>query len=75
MEIKDNPNAAKSIAQLVSELAQVHCELWDQEDRARSKDDKEVVAAKRKIDALNQRRNDMIEKIDESVVQTFQKNG
>ena len=75
MDIKVNPIAAKSIAHLVSELAQVHCELWDQEDRARSKADKEVVAAKRNIGALNQRRNDLIEKIDESLVQTFQRNG
>ena len=60
---------------LVSELAQVHSELWEQEDRARSKMDREVVEAKRKIDALNQRRNDLIEKIDELVIRTVQKNG
>ena len=49
---------------LVSELAQVHNELWEQEDHARSNVDSQVVLAKRQIDKLNQRRNDIIEQID-----------
>ena len=53
---------------LVSELAKVHVELWAQEDRARSKLDADVVKAKRRIDVLNQKRNDLIEKIDEVVI-------
>ena len=58
---------------LVSELARTHVELWHQEDKARSPSGSEVVQAKRKIDKLNQKRNDLIEKIDEFTVETVKK--
>lgn len=64
-----NKISKKDIGYLVSQLAMTNIELWHEEDKARSADDHKVARAKRKIDFLNQKRNDLIEKIDQSIIE------
>ena len=47
-----------------------NCLLWDEEDLARRKQvpDSEIAANKRAIDGFNQKRNDAIERIDETLL-------
>ena len=55
----------KKFGELVSDLAMVNTRLWHEEDKARVEDEAQVAAAKHAVDKLNQKRNDLIEQIDE----------
>ena len=61
---------------LVSKQHYVNFELWHQEDMARDLNapDSKIAAVKRAIDVLNQRRNDMIEQMDQYLLNQLHKN-
>ncbi len=59
--------AIKELGNAVSELACRNIKLWHLEDEVRRTDlpDATIVQTKRKIDATNQERNDLMDKVDE----------
>jgi len=66
------PRAAEADAftALVLEQCAQNYQLWNQEDQARRTDVSDAVIAgvKRAIDSLNQRRNDLVERLDETLL-------
>jgi len=65
---------ASDFPSLVSRQHYVNFELWHQEDMARDPDapDSKIAAVKRAIDVFNQRRNDMIEQMDQYLLDALQ---
>lgn len=66
----DDRKVAGAVNPLARELARRNYELWHEEDTARRTDvdDCVIAAVKRRIDVLNQARNDMIERLDEQIL-------
>ncbi|NQU64728.1 MAG: DUF4254 domain-containing protein [SAR324 cluster bacterium] len=65
---------------LLREIEEQHLQnylLWHEEDIARDPDvsDNEIARVKRSIDHLNQKRNDLIERIDERILSTLNAEG
>ncbi|WP_461210510.1 DUF4254 domain-containing protein [Desulfocurvus sp. DL9XJH121] len=60
----------ETLAALAARENQVNYQLWHVEDDARRTDvdDADIALCKRRIDGLNQRRNDLIEKVDACLV-------
>jgi len=69
-------NAYHGFLNLVCRQHQQNFRLWHEEDLARSPDatDAELAQVKRRIDQLNQRRNDLIEQLDDALVAQLHQN-
>ncbi len=67
---QDDSSESADFPSLVSTQHQVNFELWHQEDLVRDPDvsDSKIAGVKRAIDVLNQRRNDLIEQLDQFLV-------
>jgi hypothetical protein len=68
----DNPYS--DFLKLVCQQHQYNFLLWHEEDKARSPEatDAEIAAVKRRIDQLNQQRNDAIEKLDDDLIEKME---
>jgi len=68
-EPEDYTTAGADLNPLALELCRKNYLLWHEEDKARRTDvdDGVIASVKRKIDVLNQQRNDLIERLDEQI--------
>ncbi|MEM9185020.1 MAG: DUF4254 domain-containing protein [Planctomycetota bacterium] len=71
----DNPYTG--LLAVVCQQHQFNFQLWHEEDTARVPDagDDKIAAVKRAIDKLNQKRNDWIERVDETLIQMLSTGG
>lgn len=67
------PPEADELALLVVDQHRTNFELWWLEDEARRRDvaDSFIAATKRAIDVVNQKRNDLVERVDEAVLADY----
>ena len=67
---QDIDNSYEGILGLICQQHEQNFRLWHEEDIARSRDvgDAKVAEVKRAIDGYNQRRNDLIEKVDDQLI-------
>ena len=66
----DMPQLAEELDQLVVEQHRANFDLWHEEDEARDPEatPEKIVQIKKAIDRLNQRRNDLVERIDRKLL-------
>ncbi len=69
-EVEDAGTVAEGAAELMAKNHRANFDLWHEEDKARDPraSNMEIARVKRAIDGLNQRRNDLVEEMDEQLL-------